>query len=100
MTFLDTNFLVFALSPGTAEDQKLRGPLLRQGNRRYQFDRLGGVHVWAGDPRARDAGKRVISLPRTIYSRGWRPGGGIVQWGPGVGAGHLPIVWLRRLAFD
>jgi predicted nucleic acid-binding protein len=24
MIFLDTNFLVFALSPGTAEDQKLR----------------------------------------------------------------------------
>jgi predicted nucleic acid-binding protein len=28
MTFLDTNFLVFALSRGTAEDQKLRGLLL------------------------------------------------------------------------
>jgi hypothetical protein len=25
MTFLDTNFLVFALSPGTAEDKNLRG---------------------------------------------------------------------------
>jgi predicted nucleic acid-binding protein len=28
MTFLDTNFLVFALSRGTAEDQKLRALLL------------------------------------------------------------------------
>ena len=30
MTFLDTNFLVFALSPGTGEDQKLRGLLLAE----------------------------------------------------------------------